>query len=216
MGTHGIVRDLDYVKAPLGTYFKRCCKRFTALLWVYLSVSARLTGKSATLFTTEPMNRQQSFLPSLAPVKSTSRCADVVVPYLKKLSIGDDLAVRHQQKPPLITLKLSSTSFLNAVVNESHHYGPLYAIKTVGPATAILRRDPWQGSCKVADLRWPKHAPTRGKDKFVWQGALLKTVDGHWMATESLLKPAGIFKYVIITCIRVYSSFYTFLQYSEI
>jgi hypothetical protein len=148
-----------------------------------------------------PSNPQRSFLPSLgSPVKSLRIYASpsVVVPYLKRLNILDDSPARLQQKTPLITLKLSSTSFLNSAVHESHISRPLYTIKTVGAATVVTRRDPWEGLCRTVDMRWPKRSPTRGKDKLLWGGALLKMANGRWKAAESLLEPAGVFKYVVI------------------
>jgi hypothetical protein len=159
-----------------------------------------------------------SFLPSLdAPVRSASRFASIsaaVVPFLRKPSTREDFAWR-QQKEPLITLTLSSASFLNTLVNECHIKGPLYTVKTVGATTAIIRRDPWKGSCGAADLRWPMQAPARGTDNFVSEGTLLRMVDGHWVASETLLKPAGIFKYVYVDAIYIFL-IHTFIQHTEI
>jgi hypothetical protein len=133
--------------------------------------------------------------PSFLPHSSrTSVLSTVVFPYLRRLDIGDDMQTH--QKKPLITLKLSSPSFLDSVVNDTLTRHPLYVIKTVGTSTTISRSDPWEGVTKTADIKWPKLIPTKGKGKDS-VGVLVQMSGGRWKGAENLLKPSSLSRYVI-------------------
>ena len=97
-----------------------------------------------------------------------------------------------QRKPPLLELKLSSSSFLDAVATDTDSDKPLYAVETVGASTTVWRSDPWDGSAKIADLRWPKDLPLKGKGRDHPQSATIQMDDQRWREATSLLKSSGL------------------------
>lgn len=135
-------------------------------------------------------NRAHSVIDSAHPQPSSSRPSNIF-PRLHRLEIGDDMA-GNQKKPPLLELKLSSSSFLDAVVMDTDSDKPLYAVETVGSSTTIWRSDPWDGSAKIADIRWPKDLPLKGKGRDHTQGAMIQMDDLRWRETTSLLKCSGL------------------------
>jgi hypothetical protein len=116
-------------------------------------------------------------------------------PYLRRLDTGDDPGCR-QLKSPLLSLKLSSVSFLNSTVNDGLSRGPLYTIETVGSSTSISRTDPWGGSVKTADIRWPSCVPTKSKWKDM-DGVLIQMRGGRWKTGTDILKASNILRYFI-------------------
>jgi len=114
-----------------------------------------------------------------------------IFPRLHRLEIADDMASSHK-KPPLLDLKLSSPSFLDAVATDADADKPLYAVETVGSSTTIWRSDPWDGSAKIADIRWPKDLPRKGKGRDPAQVATLQMDGPRWRETTSLLKYSGL------------------------
>jgi hypothetical protein len=117
------------------------------------------------------------------PGSSTS----IVRPYLKRLDIREDPPSHHTRRP-LLTLKLSSTSFLGSVVHDGYSEHPLYTITTTGRSTAVMRRGRTKESSKIADVRWPKN----GKTEPGWDGVLVRMCGGRWEAAESVLRPASL------------------------
>ena len=55
---------------------------------------------------------------------------------------------------PLLTLLLSTTSFLNATISEADQVQRLYTIDSKGPRTDIRRDDTVQGATVVGTIRW--------------------------------------------------------------
>ncbi|KAG5352991.1 hypothetical protein C0989_011501 [Termitomyces sp. Mn162] len=122
----------------------------------------------------------------LAPTSSTlsSRASMLasVVPMLRRHP--DDI-----QKIPLLTLKLSSTSFLDTTVIDDVIHQPLYTIKTVGPTTTIKRADLWDGDTKTAEIRWSRTIPQKGKN--ISDGVLIQMRGMRWKGSETFLKRGG-------------------------
>ncbi|KAH0827497.1 hypothetical protein J3R83DRAFT_4209 [Lanmaoa asiatica] len=135
-------------------------------------------------------NRAPSTTESPHSCPSTSRPSNIF-PRLHRLEIADDMA-NNQKKPPLLDLKLSSTSFLDAVATGTDSDKPLYAVETVGSSTTVWRSDPWDGSAKIADICWPKDLPLKGKGKDHTQGATVQMAGFRWRETTSLLKSSGL------------------------
>ncbi|KAJ7268670.1 hypothetical protein B0H12DRAFT_1096070 [Mycena haematopus] len=100
--------------------------------------------------------------------------------------ISDDTPALN--KSVLVTLKLSSLSFLDSVVKDDAARDPLYVIRTTGTSTRVLRNDPWDGLTKTAEIKWPKVIPTKGKTKETL-GVLVQMNDGRWQSGDSVLKP---------------------------
>lgn len=123
-----------------------------------------------------------------------------IFPCLHRLEIADDMT-NNQKKPPLLDLKLSTASFLDAVAMDTDSDKPLYAVETVGSSTTVWRQDPWDGSAKIADIRWPKDLPLKGKGKDHTQGATIQMDGLRWRETTSLLKSSGLGRCVIYYCV---------------
>ncbi|KAI3609602.1 hypothetical protein WG66_001267 [Moniliophthora roreri] len=83
------------------------------------------------------------------------------LPYLRRLDITDDMSA--QSKNPLLTLSLSSPSFLDSKVQDDMSSYALYTIKTEGTVTTISRSDKWGDILKTAVIKWPKHISSKGK-----------------------------------------------------
>lgn len=82
-----------------------------------------------------------------------------VVPYLRRLDVGDSKPGPSTGKPSLVTLTLSSPSFLDSkLTDESGH--ALYRITTKGTGTTLSRAD-WHSSIRIGDLKWPLRIDTR-------------------------------------------------------
>ncbi|KIK98260.1 hypothetical protein PAXRUDRAFT_134595 [Paxillus rubicundulus Ve08.2h10] len=121
---------------------------------------------------------------SSAAGPSSSKCSNIL-PYLHRLEIVDDMASR---APPLLDLKLSSQSFLDAVAMDLASEKPLYSVETVGSSTTIWRSDPWDGSAKIADIRWPKELPLKGKARDNTNSTMVQMNGSRWKETTNFLK----------------------------
>ncbi|KAJ7187935.1 hypothetical protein C8R46DRAFT_1053104 [Mycena filopes] len=126
------------------------------------------------------------------PPRTPSRVSILssVVPRLRRSdTTTEDLATHN--KSVLVTLKLSSQSFLDSIVKDDASRDPLYVIRTTGTATSVLRRDPWDGLIKTAEVKWPKIIPTKGKTRETL-GVLVQMADGRWQSADSILKPGSL------------------------
>jgi hypothetical protein len=128
--------------------------------------------------------------PHSAPVVRSSVLASVV-PKLRRLDSRDDMQT--QQKSPLLTLTLSSPSFLDSVVHDNFSDVPLYVIKTLGPSSTIERAD-LRGEVHprtaTANIKWPKAAPASSKG--VSDGTLIQLRGARWKGCESLLRRGAL------------------------
>ncbi|GLB36963.1 hypothetical protein LshimejAT787_0400140 [Lyophyllum shimeji] len=127
-----------------------------------------------------------SKFPSHAGPSRTSVLSSVV-PYLRRLD-GDETPAH--QKTPLLTLKLSSPSFLDSYVTDDVTEQPLYTISTVGTTTTIKRADPWDGDTKTAEIKWPKTPPAKGKG--ISDGVSIQMRGIRWQGSETLLRRGTI------------------------
>ncbi|KAF5351777.1 hypothetical protein D9756_007756 [Leucocoprinus leucothites] len=114
--------------------------------------------------------------------------ASVKLPYLRRP--GPEEAPSTTHKTPLLTLKLSSHSFLDCTLKDDVSTSPLYTIRTVGMTTTIMRADPWQESIRTADIKWPKIIPPKGKGKGTPDGVLVQLKGSRWKGGDSFLKPS--------------------------
>ena len=135
-----------------------------------------LTGAYRALVTSHP-----------GPSTPSSSKPSNIFPYLPRLEIGDAMFARNR-KPPLLLLNLSSPSFLNAIVTDASAEKTLYSVETVGSSTTVWRSDPWDDPAKVADIRWPKDLPLKGKAKANTYGARVQMNGSTWKDTSSFLK----------------------------
>ncbi|KAJ7497602.1 hypothetical protein FB451DRAFT_1550428 [Mycena latifolia] len=125
--------------------------------------------------------------PSLSRVSVLSS----VVPYLRRADT-DDMPAHH--KSVLVTLKLSSPSFLDSVVKDSASPNPLYVIRTTGTSTSVLRSDAWDdGFSKTAEIKWPKVIPTKEKTRETL-GVLVQMKDGRWQSGDTILRPGTMLR----------------------
>ncbi|THU85703.1 hypothetical protein K435DRAFT_869027 [Dendrothele bispora CBS 962.96] len=112
-----------------------------------------------------------------------------VLPYLRRLDVTDDMSPPH--KPPLLTLKLSSPSFLNTTVKDDLSRTPLYLISTDDSTTTITRSDPWDGPTKAAQIRWSQSSKSKGKGRDV-DGVQLTIRDGRWKPVDEFLRTGSV------------------------
>lgn len=129
-------------------------------------------------------------LPGIPPHRS-SVFSSPVFPSLRRPGPGE--IMNSHLKTPLLTLKLSSPSFLDSVVHDDLTKHPLYTIRTIGTSTIITRSDPWEGSSNAADIKWPKVLPVKGKGKET-DGVSIRMRGAKWKGSESLLRPGTFMK----------------------
>ncbi|KAF7361615.1 hypothetical protein MVEN_00504700 [Mycena venus] len=129
-----------------------------------------------------------SRLPDLRPPNSAraSVFSNLSTALRRTETNSDDMPAHH--KSVLVTLKLSSLSFLDSVVKDDASRDPLYVIRTKGTSTSVHRNDPWDGLTKTAEIKWPKVIPTKGKTKETL-GVLVQMSDGRWQSGDTILKP---------------------------
>lgn len=144
-------------------------------------------GQDDTGHTERPGLSSKLLSPQTISFSRTSVLSSVV-PYLRRLEIGDDMPAHH--KSPLLTLRLSSPSFLDSTVTDDITKEPLYIIKTIDTSTTIRRADPWEGNTKTADINWPGNAPAKGKG--VSDGTLIQMRGVQWKGSETLLSKSTI------------------------
>ncbi|KAJ7594551.1 hypothetical protein C8J56DRAFT_1161150 [Mycena floridula] len=118
---------------------------------------------------------------SFSPARSS--VFPLVLPYLRRLDVADTIS---HQKLPILTLKLSSPSYLDSLVFDDLHHHPFYTISTKGTTTLIERADRWQGKTKAAEIQWP-HLPTRGKGKDS-EGVLVQMKGGRLRSGAEFLR----------------------------
>ncbi|KAF5348697.1 hypothetical protein D9758_006861 [Tetrapyrgos nigripes] len=131
---------------------------------------------------------------SSSPPRARSSVVPSVLPYLRRLDIADDMQSPHAHKPPLLTLKLSSPSFLNAQVKDDLSRTPLYTISTKDSNTTLIRSDPWDGSTTAAQITWPQCASGKGKGKEV-DGPQLSIREGRWRPVDEFLRPGSVLSF---------------------
>lgn len=92
----------------------------------------------------------------------------------------------------LLTLRLSTPSFLDSLVVDEWTQRPLFMIETIGRDSTILRSDTTRGVVKVAKVHWPKRAPS-----IEGMSGVRVAMSGHrWRESEDLLKFGSLFTYV--------------------
>ena len=137
------------------------------------------------------LNPQHDFL-NMASSSSFSAslpsATSAIFPYLRRLDIRDDSTPPRMHKNPLLTLKLSSPSFLDSTVNDGLSDNALYTIKTRCTSTTVLRHDPWEGPTNIAEVHWPTKLPIKGKGKDDLKGVLVRTNGGPTRTVDNFLK----------------------------
>ncbi|KIY64866.1 hypothetical protein CYLTODRAFT_492776 [Cylindrobasidium torrendii FP15055 ss-10] len=96
------------------------------------------------------------------------------------------------QKPCMLTLKLSSPSFLDSTVSDDHGTSALYTIRTNGATTIVSRSGPQDESTDVCTVQWPPtNQKSKGKGKAL-DGLSLQVRGGPWEAGETLLRQKSL------------------------
>lgn len=136
------------------------------------------------------------FVPNLLPreqTQSTSSSSQrfsnpqVVVP-----AASDSATGTSDDGDALLTLRLSSWSFLDATVVDEWTQRPLFVIETIGRDSTVLRADTNHGAVKVAKVHWPKRAPS-----IEGMSGIRVAMTGHrWRESEDFLKFGSLFTYV--------------------
>jgi hypothetical protein len=99
--------------------------------------------------------------------------------------------LRHSDIPsaPLLTLKLSSPSFLDCLVTDERNEELLYSIKTVGRSTSIKStgsRLETDTNMSTADIKWPTAAGLR--DNRTSDGVEIQLRGARWLGSGKLLR----------------------------
>ncbi|KAJ8076385.1 hypothetical protein PM082_000806 [Marasmius tenuissimus] len=152
-----------------------------------------------------PLRRSRSHF--LSDVRSEPRISrsslipSAVLPYLRRLDISDVNDMQPAHNDPLLTLTLSSPSFLDSTVQDSNSSFPLYKIKTEGAQTEVSRSDDWGTTSKTASIKWPKHlhkhSPKhKGKSKS-FDDVQVQMRGGRWKSLDSFLPQSTPRKFAI-------------------
>jgi hypothetical protein len=94
-----------------------------------------------------------SFAPNLAG-RFKSPASSTTPAVLRRLKSPDTATSTQPTHHPLMTLRLSSPSFLDSVIHDGSSDNPLYVIDTDDNVTKLRRSDP-KGFVKVCSVRWP-------------------------------------------------------------
>jgi hypothetical protein len=124
-----------------------------------------------------------SFTPSFAGRLRSPSSPNV----LRRLIAQDPANSSHPSALPLMTLRLSSPSFLDSVVHDGSSENPLYVIDTDDNITKVRRSDP-KGFVNVSRVRWPTdfHKSSFRKNKGL-TGVEVVFGKGHWKPADEFL-----------------------------
>ncbi len=126
-----------------------------------------------------------SFAPILAG-RFKSSASSTTPTVLRRLK-SPDTAATQPTHLPLMTLRLSSPSFLDSVVHDGSSDNPLYVIDTDDNVTKVRRSDS-RGFVKVCGVRWPmgpvKSVSRKNKDLVGVEVAFGK---GTWKSADDFL-----------------------------
>ncbi|PPQ98703.1 hypothetical protein CVT24_003411 [Panaeolus cyanescens] len=101
----------------------------------------------------------------------------------------DSEAAPVTDKPVILTLKLSSRTFLDSTIREDPSNEILYQAKTVDTATTLTRVNQRDDPVKIASVKWPRTLPTKVKGKGFSDGVFIQMKDEIWYGGETMLKP---------------------------
>ena len=134
---------------------------------------------------------ETSVVPSVHILTSTRAILPMVkLPLGPLLRRHDAIEPPVHTKSPLLTLKLSSRSFLDSTIGNDTLRGPLYEIKTVGTLTTITWNDDKRASLQTASIKWPRMLPTKTVGKGYTDGVHIQLRGTRYLGGETLLKPA--------------------------
>ena len=147
---------------------------------------------------TSPMDQHHRGPSDSLSESSSSNCrlsilSSVKFPSLRKLDTSD---TAHHGKSPVLILKLTSPSFLHAVVEDQTRQS-LYTIRTHDNTTAVMRSDPWEGMTKTADVRWPEN-PIALKGKGKSDGVQVQMRGNRWVDGEAFLRTGSSSRYEVV------------------
>lgn len=127
-----------------------------------------------------------SFAPNLAG-RFKSSASSTTPSVLRRLKSPDSATSTQSTHHPLMTLRLSSPSFLDSVVHDGSSDNPLYVIDTGDNVTKVRRSDP-KGFIKVCSVRWPtepiRSMARKSKDLMGVEVAFGK---GTWKSADDFL-----------------------------
>jgi hypothetical protein len=106
---------------------------------------------------------------------------------------GKDTLSTQVSKKVLISLRLSSSSFLDSTVIDASTREELYVIRTQDMCTTISRYIPKLGPLVTTDIRWTKQTATKAKRKDV-AGVLIQMKDDRWKPGDAFLSPPTLLR----------------------
>lgn len=128
--------------------------------------------------------------PSTTPDPQPSTSA--VFPRLRKLDLSED----QSHESPLLTLNLSTPSFLDAVVKDEFSDSPLYITETHQDRTSIYRCEA-ENMTSVAKIQWPSNSKMISANAVALSGIFIQIHDGKLRPAEEFLKFGSLFTYVL-------------------
>lgn len=127
-----------------------------------------------------------SFAPTLAG-RFKSSASSTTPSVLRRFKSPDNATSTQSTHHPLMTLRLSSPSFLDSVVHDGSSDNPLYVIDTDDNVTKVRRSD-LKGFIKVCSVRWPtdpvRFMSRKSKDLIGVEVAFGK---GTWKSADDFL-----------------------------
>ena len=139
-----------------------------------------------------PMKALRGFVGSRPSASSDCQpSTSSVFPGLRKL----DLPMDESHESPLLTLTLSSPSFLDTVVKDEFSDGPLYITETHRDRTAIYRCET-ENITSVAKVQWPSRSKMISASAVALSGISVQMHGGRWRPAEEFLKFGSLFTYV--------------------
>jgi hypothetical protein len=140
-------------------------------------------------FTYDRRGSEPSTSTHLSSISSRfTKSVSVRFPYHRRRGVAEDNHPGHD-KLSLLTLSLSSPSFLESVVKDNRSNKPVYTIQTSERTTSVTRTESHNASVNVAQIKWPKTLPTRIKGKEATSGVLSQMKGMRWHDADSFLRP---------------------------
>ncbi|KAG7098471.1 hypothetical protein E1B28_000415 [Marasmius oreades] len=153
----------------------------------------RTSCSSSDFLGADSLRRSRSHNPFLQSYRSearVSRSSIIPTALFRRLDITDDMSAH--SKDPLLTLSLSSPSFLDSTVQDDMTSFPLYDIKTDTTLSEISRSDEWGNTFQAASIKWPKHVyQNKGKGKAT-DGVQVQLRSGRWKSVDTFLSPVTV------------------------
>jgi len=97
-------------------------------------------------------------------------------------------------KSPLLSLKLSSHSFLNSSIEDDMSEAAVYTVETTDAFTTVLRCD--EEKLRIATIKWPGVVSTKEAKEDATNSLLVKMRGYHWSNGQAFLRTRSHSEYL--------------------